>query len=734
MNDPPPKRPKLDDDDDDGRTQIEEIVDTVWEHYRNFLDSLEDGEGEEDDQIDQIQELIEIVKTHISKPSSSLDESASIGDPAPKSWKSRTEFLPILVSVGYHHLADRAIAQYLLMYQQQQQQQIGSSLKNETVSADSNSQHTDDDDENENMLDIDTAMKNAQHFLTESLEWFPCNAATISMGANFGRMSQTLSLTSTRKWYERAVETSVMLRPRALQALEDGDTIPEVKEWIEFLILNEIVGTQYEDDDDDSEDEEEDREGANNDEINQDKMKNDENCIAEDDEDDKGSYSSSAVESTARFMCAMLWSMEGRHDKSLDHLRNFQLTHRLHPNVWKIGKPLGNTPTPTQGVDTEPTLSFQPPGGILPSHLYDAMTKLFAPSSAYWIESDYANRGYYSFFHEYDGANAEQPRNLIEEIVVNHMIPRAEQCLVNMAKNSDDEKSKSVSTTICGYEWWVHTRPIKANLGHNLHFDTDECMLAQEGKVTHPVLSSVLYLTGGGGAEQSDLSTESSPSPAGATIILDQTPESETVGESCWQGIPEDNTLLIFPGNRLHGVLPCPGNRNQEIQENDETSTTKIKTLIDDWTNNKSNMTRSSPSHSNRPSDRLTFMVGFWTRNVPADMKQRSLYGPCGPLPPATKTHTWVSEIMEGYNTNGTTNMSTPKRIVAEKIMTPTIMRKVSPAWECIQSKIGDKEDEDENKKDPHLVIPHGIDHRFFVRDAPYCFRQSLFEGRNINH
>merc|ERR1712238_123834 len=367
------------------------------------------------------------------------------------------------------------------------------------------------------------------------------------------------------------------------------------------------------------------------------------------------------------------------------------------------------------------------PGGILPSHLYDAMTKLFAPNSAYWIESGYAHRGYYSYFHEYDGANSEQPRNLIEEIVVNHMIPRAEQCLVNMAKN-DDEKSKSGSTTICGFEWWVHTRPIKANLGHNLHFDTDECMLDQKGEVTHPVLSSVLYLTGG--AEQGDLSNESSLSPAGATIVLDETPESGTIGETCWQAIPKDNTLLIFPGNRLHGVLPCPGNRNQEIQKNLETST-KIKTLIHDWTD-KSNMTRSSPSYSNRPSHRLTFMVGFWTRNVPAAMKQRSLYGPCGHLPPATKNNTWVREIMEGYNMNGTTNMSTAKRIVAEKTMTPTIMRKVSPAWECIQTKIGDKEDE--NKKDPPLIIPHEIDHRFFVQHAPFCHRRSLFEEREVNH
>ena len=124
------------------------------------------------------------------------------------------------------------------------------------------------------------------------------------------------------------------------------------------------------------------------------------------------------------------------------------------------------------------------------------MTKVFAPDAAFWKESNYSTRGYYSFFHDFDGAAAKkQPCNLIEEVIINHLLPRAQQCLDNMAK-SDGEKSNSCddSNTIRGFEWWAHTRPIQANLGHNLHFDTDESILDQEGKVKHPVLSSVLYL------------------------------------------------------------------------------------------------------------------------------------------------------------------------------------------------------------------------------------------------
>ena len=69
---------------------------------------------------------------------------------------------------------------------------------------------------------------------------------------------------------------------------------------------------------------------------------------------------------------------------------------------------------------------------------------------------------------------------------MNHVLPLAQSQL------------KPGHDPIVGFEWWVrvHTRSIQANLGHQLHFDTDEAFLAQEKEVTHPAVSSVLYLTG----------------------------------------------------------------------------------------------------------------------------------------------------------------------------------------------------------------------------------------------
>ena len=140
-----------------------------------------------------------------------------------------------------------------------------------------------------------------------------------------------------------------------------------------------------------------------------------------------------------------------------------------------------------------------------------------------------------------------------------------------------------------------------------------------------------------------------------------------------------------------------------------------------DWENEKkTSASKEDPPH------RLTFMVGFWTRNVPATMKHRTLYGPCGPLPPATEEHTWVSDIKQGY-----TEETTTRHPIADEIMTATALPQVSPAWEIIEANETEgKSGGDDDEAGPQLNIPHGIDHRFFVRGAPECFRKSLFEDR----
>ena len=232
----------------------------------------------------------------------------------------------------------------------------------------------------------------------------------------------------------------------------------------------------------------------------------------------------------------------------------------------------------------------------------------------------------------------------------------------------------------------MHSTRLGANLGHQIHFDTDESLLGREKIITHPIVSSVLYLSG---AKQGDAET----GKAGATIVFNQTPDSKETASKAWISHPQDNSFMTFPGNLLHGVLPCTGSRELK----DATQYTKPE------------------------NNRLTLMVGFWTRNVAEGMeKHRELYGPCGPLPPATDKHSWVIECQKGYRQTDAYAES------SEQIdVTRNVLSCISPAWEEFKSSATTRKGSDP----PVLVVPKGLDHRYFVLNAPFCFTDSLHEN-----
>jgi hypothetical protein len=275
------------------------------------------------------------------------------------------------------------------------------------------------------------------------------------------------------------------------------------------------------------------------------------------------------------------------------------------------------------------------------------------------------------------------PTNVMEQVIFEHLLPLAQQ---------------RTSQKIVGAEWWVHTRSIEANLGHNLHFDTDESMLAQEGEITHPVVSSVLYLTGN--------DSQADTSPAGSTIILDQTPNSKNPAKTCYICPPRDNSFLVFPGDMLHGVLPCPGSKWSESSV-DVTISSKNQCELN-WTVLPTD--ESNAAAATMPTNRLTLMVGFWTRRVPDQRKEQSLYGPCGPMPVDSD---WMKQLLPKVKKAAAT-AATPTTLSI-----PEVLQAVSPAWERIEPR--------SDESIPWLDIPRGLDHQFFVKGAPQCFRDSMF-------
>ena len=227
----------------------------------------------------------------------------------------------------------------------------------------------------------------------------------------------------------------------------------------------------------------------------------------------------------------------------------------------------------------------------------------------------------------------------MEDVICNYLLPLAEEQLTAASIENSDEGEKQ-KEKICGFEWWVHTRPIHANLGHNLHFDTDESLLAQDKKITHPVLSSVLYLTG--------------DETSGATVVFDQTPDSDKPAQHAWRCVPKDNSYMTFPGNLLHGVLPCPGKKQKgdekSISKNvdSEKSGKRFLNVSELWKDAAGDDQKNDDESKEESPHRLTLLVWFWSRRVPDQMKERKLYGPCGPIPPAEDTQ-WVQCVQEGY-------------------------------------------------------------------------------------
>lgn len=580
--------------------EVEAFAAEAFDLFRCHLDSLDDGENENDtdgESTEYMSQLVNLMQSRVIQPFQGPLSSI----------QKLSDMLGILASVVYFQCASTAVARYL------------SGEKS----------------------------KEPQEAINECLHFFPHNAACLSMAANFGRITETLSKDTVTQWYQEAAQHSRRIRRETLALLESDHIDDSIKEWMELLLLQQVVGVEYVAQDDGS---------------------------ARGEQEDSGHFSASSVEATSRFMAAVLLSRDGHHSQALQHLKLFSLvTHRLHPNVW-LGE--GSCVSNTRTASFAP-LSFR---NVLPPKLYQRMCTTFGPNANYWNESDYVNQGYYSFLVDFDD---QKIKNLIDEVIIRHLLPCARHVLGDKA----DE--------ICAYEWWVHSR--QASLGHTLHFDTDKASLERGEAVHHPLLSSVLYLAG--------------DETSGATILLDQTPESDTA-KRCWRSVPYPNTFMVFPGNLLHGVLPC---RSPGVADSQAPST-----------NGSANQARESwinPPDDILPKRRLTFMVGFKTRSVPDQRRGESLYGPCAPLP-SSLTEEWVREIQSGYNDDSNTNeMESQMDEIAMKEL-PC----VSPAWECIP-----KDDSGISDNDPHLELPDGINQRFFVSGEPsQCFRDSLFEHDEV--
>eukprot|EP01061_Rhynchopus_euleeides_P038278 TRINITY_DN65739_c0_g1_i1.p1 TRINITY_DN65739_c0_g1~~TRINITY_DN65739_c0_g1_i1.p1 ORF type:complete len:572 (+),score=194.02 TRINITY_DN65739_c0_g1_i1:3-1718(+) len=215
--------------------------------------------------------------------------------------------------------------------------------------------------------------------------------------------------------------------------------------------------------------------------------------------------------------------------------------------------------------------------GVLSPNLAAAIRQAFHPGSPYWKATGYSSRGYFSFFYD----PACRPRILVEEAI--------QQVIAGSGLPEGSVKAT---------EWWVHTRMGTRDLGHQLHFDTEEKTLEATGEFIHPLKSAVVYLSGN--------------DTGGMTLCIDQTTSLKTDadvtnGVKGYGVFPSDGGVLYFNGDLLHGVLPA-------------------------------GIARGAPQ-------RLTLLVALWGTSDFAPRKDPASIGPQTPLP---LEEAWVKSMQAG--------------------------------------------------------------------------------------
>jgi hypothetical protein len=248
----------------------------------------------------------------------------------------------------------------------------------------------------------------------------------------------------------------------------------------------------------------------------------------------------------ARYTLAILYLQEGRTREADEILACLGYRYRLNKDCFQSTRPHNNHSCSSSKKNDLPTF-MRMFDNILPSNQLEALEGFFNPKSVFWSEHNYPNCGYFSY--AFPNFVLSKPSNLIESIILRFIYPVVKQ------------EYPLFDPVHC--EWWAHSRDVNGG-SHQLHYDTDEKGLKTRGVLDFPFVSTVLYFDDFG-------------SP---TLITEKKVGDDVmVSNNAYLTFPSRNRLIMFEGNRLHGVVPK---------------------RITGFENKR----------------RLTFMVGFWNDNV----------------------------------------------------------------------------------------------------------------------
>lgn len=160
--------------------------------------------------------------------------------------------------------------------------------------------------------------------------------------------------------------------------------------------------------------------------------------------------------------------------------------------------------------------------------------------------------------------NAHSPRNDIETAILKlrNLIPPA------MLRNG------STISSIKGAEWWVQVRNKDESIG--FHYDKDEGLASLHGKMKHPLVSTVTYLTNVG-----------APTLILEMITLDGNTEVPEIPDAGFLSFPKVNRHIMFSGALQHGVLGTAAPILSQIgdaSDSPSSDSSRVTLLINWWT------------------------------------------------------------------------------------------------------------------------------------------------------
>eukprot|EP01051_Picozoa_sp_SAG22_P004679 SAG22_NODE_258_length_13522_cov_6.989496_4_plen_436_part_00 len=185
----------------------------------------------------------------------------------------------------------------------------------------------------------------------------------------------------------------------------------------------------------------------------------------------------------ALYQLALLHSQLGQHDDAAAVLRRFDgLRYRIAPQVWDRARLAVTGPSEPPAKKNGTAAPVRLYGAAVPLQLARRLRQAFAPGAAYWAENDYGKRGYFSWYHPLPplppppGHQQARPR---EDAGVTNAVEQ----LIHLLRPLVEQHKQRPGAKLCGAEWWVHSRAagFSGDLGHQLHFDTDETLVERTG-------------------------------------------------------------------------------------------------------------------------------------------------------------------------------------------------------------------------------------------------------------